>query len=42
MPFRTISAVAEVPLIAGEAPAAGLMVSVFVALLPPFGLIMIG
>ena len=42
MPFRTINAVAEEPLKDGRAPEAGLMVSVLVALLPPFGLIMIG
>ena len=42
MPFRTISALAEVPLNTGEAPDAGLIVSVLVALLPPFALIVIG
>ena len=42
MPFRMTNAVVEIPLKTGVAPEAGLIVSVFVALLPPFWLIVIG
>ena len=42
MPLRVSNADAEVPLKDGVAPVAGLIVSVFVALLPPFALTVIG
>src|SRR5262245_47357234 len=42
MPLSVISALVDVPVIVGETPEAGLIVSVFTALFPAFGLIWIG
>ena len=42
MPLSTISPEAELPLSTGDTPEAGLIVSVFVALEPAFGLTVIG